>query len=236
VDRTLQEPRQLRDGEQPTRIVVADPLLIFRSGVRTLLSGERNLVLVDAANADELEDAARQRHPDVALIDLQLPPDGGIAALRRFAEHCPAPAILWSFEPTPETVLTAIRAGASGYLRKEMSPDGLLRALQGILRGEAPLGRDFAALVVRELHRVGERARARERTAILSQREREVLELVSQGASNREIAARLYISELTVKRHMQNILRKLRLPSRAVAGAFYRAAFETVDESTVAVA
>jgi DNA-binding NarL/FixJ family response regulator len=227
VEGTLEEPRPLRDGEQPTRIVVADPLLIFRSGVRTLLSGERNLVLLDAANADELEAAARERHPDVALIDLQLPPDGGIAALRRFAEHCPAPAILWSFEPTPEAVLAAIRGGASGYLRKEMSPEGLLRSFRGVLRGEAPLGRDFAALLVSELHRVGERQRAREQAAILSQREREVLELVAQGATNREIARQLYISELTVKRHVQNILGKLRLPSRASAGAFYRAAFET---------
>jgi two-component system NarL family response regulator len=133
---------------------------------------------------------------------------------------------VWSFEPTAETVLTAIRAGAAGYLRKEIAPDGLLRALRGLLAGEAALGRDFAALLVREIQRTGERERARERAAILSTREREVLALVARGASNRDVAGELYISEFTVKRHMQNILRKLHVPSRDAAGAFYRSAFD----------
>jgi DNA-binding NarL/FixJ family response regulator len=222
---TIEEPRPGRDGEQRTRILVADPLLIFRSGMCSLLAGQRDLELVEAANAAELEAAARERRPDVALIDLNLPPAGGIAALRQLLELHPVPAVVWSFEPAAETVLDAIRAGASGYLRKETSPDGLLRALRGLVQGQAPLGRDFAALLVRELHHVSERERAREQASILSLREREVLELVAGGASNRDIARALFISELTVKRHMQNILRKLRVPSRTAAAAFYRAAF-----------
>lgn len=223
----MEEPREVAAREQPTRILVADPLLIFRSGVRTLLTAEPSLVLIEAASAAELEQAVLERCPDVALIDLHLPPDGGIAALRRLAELCATPAVVWSFEPTPETVLAAVRAGAAGYLRKEVSPEGLLRALRGVLRGEAPLGRDFAAVLVQELQRVGERERARDRAAVLSQREREVLELVAHGSSNRQIATQLFISELTVKRHMQNILRKLQLQSRGAAGAFYRTAFGT---------
>ena len=199
--------------------------------MRSLLTGQPEFELVEAANADELDIAVRERRPDVALIDLNLPPDGGIAALRHLLELRPIPAVIWSFEPPAETVLAAINAGASGYLRKEISPDGLLRALRGLRRGEAPLGRDFASLLVGEIHHVGERARAREQAAILSSREREVLELVAGGASNRAVAATLFISELTVKRHMQNILRKLRVPSRAAASAFYRAAFESGESA-----
>ena len=221
----LDEPRVRPSGEQRTRILVADPLLIFRSGMRSLLAGQPEFELIEAANGAELEAAAQQR-PDVGLIDLNLPPDGGVVALRRLLEIRPIPAVIWSFEPAPDTVLAAIQAGATGYLRKEISPDGLLRALRGLLLGQAPLGRDFALLLVHEFQQVGERQRARERAAILSAREREVLELVAGGATNRDVAAGLFISELTVKRHMQNILRKLRVPSRAAAAAFYRAAFE----------
>jgi DNA-binding NarL/FixJ family response regulator len=223
----LEEPRSGPDGEQTRCVLVADPLLIFRSGMRSLLAGQPEFELVEAANAAELEVAARERRPDVGLIDLNLPPEGGITALRRLRELRPIPAVIWSFEPAPDTVLAAIRAGATGYLRKEISPDGLLRALRGLVRGQAPLGRDFAALLVRELHQVGERERAREQAAILSAREREVLELVARSASNRDIAAELFISELTVKRHMQNILRKLHVSSRVAAAAFYRDAFES---------
>jgi DNA-binding NarL/FixJ family response regulator len=216
----------MHDREHARVIVVADSLLVFRSGVRTLLAGEPDLELVEAADADQLVRTARERQADLALIDLQLPSAGGIAALRQLQRIHPCAAVLWSFEPQAETVLEAIRAGATGYLRKELSPEGLLRALRGALRGEAPLARDFAALLVAELRHVRERQRVREQAAILSQRECEVLDLVARGASNREIASQLYIAETTVKRHLQNILGKLQLSSRATAGAFYRDAFE----------
>ncbi|HEY3183595.1 MAG TPA: response regulator transcription factor [Gaiellaceae bacterium] len=224
-----EEPRAGVAGEQRTRILVADPLLIFRSGMRSLLAGHPEFELVEVADADGLERAVGERPSDLALIDLHLPPDGGIAALRLLLETRPIRAVIWSFEPMPETVLEAIQAGSCGYLRKEISPDGLLRALRGLLRGQAPLGRDFAALLVQEVQRFGERERARERASILSTREREVLELVAGGASNRDVAATLYISELTVKRHMQNILRKLRVPSRVAAASFYREAFGSAE-------
>jgi DNA-binding NarL/FixJ family response regulator len=224
------EPEPIRGRDDAALVVVADSLLVFRSGVRTLLAGEPDLDLAEVVDADELERVGRERQPAIALIDLNLPPDGGLAALRRLRRVCPCVAVVWSFEPTRETVVEALRAGAGGYLRKELSPEGLLRALRGVLHGEAPLARDFAALLVEELAHVRERQRARDQAAILSQREREVLELVARGASNREIADRLYIAETTVKRHLQNILGKLHLPSRATAGAFYRNAFET-DEA-----
>lgn len=209
-----------------TRILIADSLPIFRAGVRNLLAGESEFEVLEAASFDDLADLVEGECPDIALIDLALPPVGGVAAVAKVSEHCSAHTIVWSFEATRETVLAAIRAGASGYLHKEISPAGLVRSLRGVMRGEAPLARDLATLMIGALHGLEERDRAREKAAVLSPREREVLSYVAGGARNRQIAHALFISEFTVKRHMQNILQKLGLPSRRAAAVFYKAAFE----------
>ncbi len=208
-----------------TRILVADSLRIFRAGVRNLLARESEFAVVEAGSLDELLAVADEECPDIALVDLDLPPLGGVEAVQRLARRCSAYTIVWSFDPSRETVLAAVRAGAHGYLRKEISPEGLIRALRGVAQGEAPLSRDLASLMIDALHGMDERAYARERAAVLSAREREVLELVAQGARNKQIAAALVISEFTVKRHVQNILQKLDLPSRRAAATFYRTAF-----------
>ena len=101
----------------------------------------------------------------------------------------------------------------------------LVRALRGAVNGEAPLSRDMAALMIDAIHTLEERSKARERAAVLSDREKEVLAFVARGARNREIAEELEISEFTVKRHMQNILQKLDVPSRRAAAAFYVSAY-----------
>jgi DNA-binding NarL/FixJ family response regulator len=116
--------------------------------------------------------------------------------------------------------------GRERNLDKELPPDGLLRALRGLGSGEAPLSRALATQLIEALHGVREREQIVERAELLSAREQEVLELVAQGARNKEIAAALFISEFTVKRHMQNILEKLAVPSRRAAAAFHHAAFD----------
>jgi DNA-binding NarL/FixJ family response regulator len=209
-----------------TRILVADSMRIFRAGVRNLLAKESDFHVVEAANFDEALQAIERQCPDVALIDLELPPFGGVAAVERLNRHCSTHAIGWSFEPSRESVLAAVRAGANGFLHKNISPDGLVRALRGVVHGEAPLSRDLATLMIEALHGIDQRERARDRAAVLSPREREVLDLVSRGARNKQIAARLVISEFTVKRHVQNILQKLEVTSRAAAATFYK---DTVD-------
>lgn len=209
-----------------TRILVADSLAIFRSGVKTLLDRESDFEIVLASDFDELSKAIEGECPHIALVDLDLQPNGGIEAVSRLATQCTCATIVWSFSPTRDTVLAAIRAGADGYLDKSISPSGLVRAVRGVIRGEAPLSRDLASMMIDALHGHEERSRAREKAHVLSFREREVLELVAAGAKNREIASELYISEFTVKRHVQNILQKLELPSRRAAAAFYRSAFE----------
>ncbi len=208
-----------------TRVLIADPLRIFRVGVRNLLARESDFAVMEAGTLDEVLGAIDVRCPDIALIDLELPPLGGLAAVKRLAERCTTYTIVWGLAPSPETVLEAVRSGAHGFLRKEISSAGLVRALRGVVQGEAPLSRDLASLMIDALHGMDERTRARERAGVLSPREREVLGLVAQGARNKQIAAALVISEFTVKRHVQNILQKLELPSRRAATAFYGAAF-----------
>ena len=217
-----------------TRILVADPLRIFRSGVRNLLARESGFEVTEAGSLDEMLRIADEEPPDIALIDCELPPSGGVAAVTRLSEHCSAYTIVWSFQPTRESVLSAVRAGAHGFLHKEISPDGLVRALRGVVQGEAPLSRDLASLMIDALHGLDERARARELAAGLTAREREVLGLVAQGARNKQIASTLVISEFTVKRHVQNILQKLELPSRRAAATFYATAFGP-EEAPLAV-
>jgi DNA-binding NarL/FixJ family response regulator len=159
---------------------------------------------------------------------------GGIEAVSRLAGRTETRLILWSLDPRHSDVLAAISAGASGYVDKDISSSGLVRALRGVLLGEAPLSRRETAELVNALHGVEERDRARDRAIVLSRREREVLALVARGARNRQIAEALEISEFTVKRHMQNILSKLQLPSRSAAGLFYRSAFGHDDMALTA--
>ncbi len=207
-----------------TGVLVADPFAIFRAAVHSLLKRERDFAVVEAGDLRAVQNLVGTTCPDIALIDLELPPDGGIAAARWLNEHCSTHTIVWSFEPTRDGVLSAVRAGASGYLRKDIAPEGLIRALRGVVVGEAALSRDLATLMIEAIHRLGEREGTRDRLFALSSRECEVLEQVARGARNRQIALELTISEFTVKRHIQNILGKLGLRSRREAGEFYRAA------------
>lgn len=204
------------------RVLIADGAPLFRSGVRHLLTREGDFVLTEASDFDELMQAMEHEAPEIALIDLDLPPSGGVAAVGHLAAQSAARLVVWGFEAEREKVLEALTAGADGFLDKAISPTGLMRALRGMSRGETPLPRELVTVVVDAVHDFEARDRARERVVVLSAREREVLALVATGARNRQIAGDLSISEFTVKRHMQNILKKLNLSSRTAAGAFYR--------------
>ncbi len=211
-----------------TSIVVADSGAIFRAGVRHLLGNESEFEVFEASNLAELSEALEEDEPDVALIDLELPPSGGIGAIADLAPLHETHMIVWGFDATNDLVLASVTAGAKGFLAKEISPAGFIRSLRGVVRGEAPLSRGLATLMIDAVQGLQQRDRVRERAVTLSSREREVLELVADGARNRQIAQALSISEFTVKRHMQNILHKLDLPTRRAAGLFYRSAFEPV--------
>jgi two-component system, NarL family, nitrate/nitrite response regulator NarL len=217
------------------RVLVADPVTIFRTGVRNLLRRESDFEVVEAGSYEEVELRLESGCPEIALIDLDLPPNGGVAAVRTLSDHCRSHLIVWSFDPKPEMVLAAVRAGAQGYLHKEISPSGLMRSLRGVMRGEAPLSRDLTRQMVAALHGLEIRDKSAERLAVLSSREREILEHIALGARNRQIAASLTISEFTVKRHVQNILGKLQVGSRRAASECYLAARAEIAGATEAL-
>jgi two-component system nitrate/nitrite response regulator NarL len=208
-----------------TRVLIADALPLFRAGVRNLLRRESDLEVLEAKDAVEAERVLATGFAELALIDLDLPPAGGLDLVRRVRDRSSTHLIVWTLEPSRELVLESITAGAHGFLHKGISPAGLIRSLRGAVNGEASLSRDMAGLMIDAIHALEARSKARERAAVLSTREKQVLACVARGARNRDIAAELTISEFTVKRHMQNILQKLDLPSRRAAATFYLAAY-----------
>ena len=204
-----------------TRVLLVDPLPLFRAGVRLHLEQESDF---DVSEVGRLRELRSVEPPDIALVDSSF---AGVIELLGDAH-----VIIWSFAPDPHEVLAAIQAGAHGYLRKEISVAGLVRALRALPRGEAPLSRDLVGAMIEALHRQEAHGQLEARLALLSAREREVLELIASGTRNYGIAESLSISEFTVKRHVQNILGKLGVPSRGAAGAIFRAA---LDETVVPV-
>jgi two-component system, NarL family, nitrate/nitrite response regulator NarL len=204
-----------------TCVLIADPVPIFRAGVRDVLLAEEDFVVREAGDCDEVLASVAATACDVVLVDFDLPPGGALAVLPELHASPDTHAIVWSFKPSQENVLSALRHGASGYLHKEIPAGGLIRTLRALAQGEAPLARDLAGAAISAVRGSGDR----EVASILTAREREVLGLVASGARNRQVAAALEISEFTVKRHVQNILRKLALPSRIEAAAFYRSAY-----------
>jgi DNA-binding NarL/FixJ family response regulator len=213
-----------------TQVVVADPATIFRAAVRALLEREGDLEVAEASTCDELLEIVREREPGVALIDVDLPPRGGLEALAEITSRYRTRCVLWSLEPDANVMLEALRAQACGFLPKRIGPAPLARALRGASHGETALPRALTSDLVRELQALARRQRARERAGALSDRECEVLSLVASGYANKQIAAALYISEFTVKRHIHNILEKLGQRTRAGAAAIFLAAQEP-DES-----
>jgi two-component system nitrate/nitrite response regulator NarL len=212
-----------------TRVVIADGIGVFRAAVRHVLEREPDFAVREAATLADLQ-ASLAAGVDVALIDADLPPSGAIAAVELASGAC-AEIVVWSLDPVREHVVDAVVAGATGYLSKDIAPDALVRALRCASRGEAPMPPALVAMLVRGLHGLERRHRAREHAAVLSSREREVLDHVVRGARNKQIASALTISEFTVKRHVQNILQKLDVATRGEAAALYATYGEPLREA-----
>jgi DNA-binding NarL/FixJ family response regulator len=209
-------------------LVVADAVTIFRSGVRSVLEREGGFRVAEVADANALLRVASEGESFAALVEWDLPPGGALAVLPELAPY--VPVVVWSNDPDAESIAEAVRAGAAGFLSKNISASGLIRALHGIPHGEAPLSRDLTRMLIETVRTRSEADGAPGRLTVLSQREREVLSLVAQGWNNRDIAQELSISQFTAKRHVQNILMKLDLPSRAAAAAVYGRSFADQGE------
>ena len=206
-------------------VLIAESTAIFRSAVRSLVEGRLDVAAVDAADLNELIAATASRSPALALVDSELPPHGGVAAISYLVQRSPSTkAIAWLQSPTPATVYEAIAAGAVGCVEKDLGADALCTAIAQVAAGEAPFSPKCSALLVRGIHEDASRRRFEERSAQLSRREREVLGLLAEHLRNREIASRLCITEATVKRHVSSVLRKLEAPTRRAAIQLYEGA------------
>jgi two-component system nitrate/nitrite response regulator NarL len=209
----------------PTRIVVADPVGLFRAGVRSALERAGGFVVFEAVDEPTLLAAVQAERPELVLLDLHLPPLGAIGTLAHLDVASGPRVIAWALDPEGDQVLAALSAGAVGFLTKDMKADSMVRGLHTALDGQAPIRRSLLISVIRSFQKVERRDRYGERAIKLSSRELEVLGLIALGTRNRDIADQLEISEFTVKRHVQNILHKLNVPSREVAAHIYRSVF-----------
>jgi NarL family two-component system response regulator LiaR len=202
------------------RILLVDDHAIVRKGIRALLATEPDIeVVAEAADGKEAVQKAKELLPDVILMDLVMPHMDGIEATRQIAAGVPGPRILvlTSFA-ADDKVFPAIKAGALGYLLKDSSPDELVRAIQGVFRSEPSLDPAIARKVLQELAHPGRTEQPT--TDPLTERELDVLRLVARGLSNKDIAEKLFVTELTVRTHVSNVLSKLHLASRTQAALY----------------
>lgn len=211
-----------------TRVLLVDDQEIVRQGLATILRYEPGIEVVgEAADGHQAIAQALQLQPDVILMDIKMPRLGGIPATREIRKQLPQTEviILTTYE-TDDLVFDGIKAGASGYLLKDVSSEVLVGAIEGVQRGEAQLDPKVASKVLSEFKRLlaepapRRKLRPEEEELILTpltQREEEVLQLLAEGLSNKEIAARLYLTEGTVKNHISNILDKLQANDRTHA-------------------
>jgi DNA-binding NarL/FixJ family response regulator len=197
---------------EPIRVLVVDDHPVVRQGLRTLLDLQDDLTVVgEAADGTSAVAAAEELHPDVVLLDLKMPGSDGVAALRglRAAGNPTRVLVITSFTE-PAAVLPAVRAGAAGYVYKDIDPPALAAAIRAVHAGHVLLHPDVARLLA-----AGEAPKVN-----LTAREREVLAEIARGRANREIARELGLAEKTVKTHVSAILAKLGVQDRTQAALY----------------
>jgi DNA-binding NarL/FixJ family response regulator len=212
----------------PVRVLLVDDQALFREALATLLGVRTDIDVVgEAANGDEALTRAAELRPDVVLMDLRMPVLDGIAATRRMRVEQPQVRViaLTTFDDDEE-VFAALRAGAVGYLLKDVSSARLVEAILAAARDESVLQPSVAAKVVARIAQLPDpdpQPRPQPLVVPLSDRELDVVRLLSQGRSNREIAAVLFLAEGTVKNHVTNVLGKLGARDRTQAALRARA-------------
>lgn len=202
-------------------MVVADDHAPTRADVRDVLEADpRFRVVAEAADAAGAVEAALRHRPDVCLLDVQMPGSGVGAAWEITARLPSTRVVMLTVSQDDDHLLAALRAGASGYLLKDIDPERLPNALAGVLAGEAAIPRTLVARLLEDFRdRSGRRRRlvADDLRSKLTSREWEVLDLMRRGLATSEIARRLTVSQATVRSHVAAILRKLRVPDRESA-------------------
>ncbi|HEX5017106.1 MAG TPA: response regulator transcription factor [Actinomycetes bacterium] len=209
-------------GGDPIRVLVVDDHALFRRGLEMVLAQEDDIEVVgEAGDAVAAVDRAAELLPDVVLLDVRMPKGSGIEACVQIKEVAPsARIIMLTISDEEADLYEAIKAGATGYLLKEISIDEVASAVRAVYDGQSLISPAMASKLLTEFALMAKRSNERTEqlpTPRLTERELEVLKLVARGLNNRDIARELYISENTVKNHIRNILEKLQLHSRMEA-------------------
>ena len=208
---------------EPIRAMIVDDHALFRRGLEMVLEEEPDIELVgQASDGAEAVEKAAESLPDVLLMDIRMPRSSGIEACRAMKEAAPsAKIVILTISDEEEDLFEAIRAGASGYLLKDIPLDEVADAVRAVHGGQSLINPSMAGKLLTEfatLARRDDEERAQEVPAPrLTEREMQVLKLVARGMNNRDIAKELFISENTVKNHVRNILEKLQIHSRMEA-------------------
>lgn len=200
------------------RILIADDHPLFRDGLRSLLTAQGHEVVGEAHNGNEAVELAQKLRPELVLMDVSMPELGGIGATRQIAADLPdVKVVILTASDQDETLFEAIKAGAQGYLQKNLEAEEFFTLLDRVTRGELGLTPLLARKLLQEFAKPAAEAKVSQDVPdALTAREREVLELMVEGVtSNRKLAKRLDLSENTVKFHVRNILDKLHLHNRA---------------------
>lgn len=207
---------------KPIRVLIIDDHTLFRSGIKLLLQRQEGFEVVGEAG-DGLEGVkrAKQLSPDVVLLDLHMPGTSGLEAIPLLREEVPqAEVIMLTVSEDAEDLLEALRAGARGYLLKNIETDFLLDSIRRAAVGESVMSSQMAGKLADAMRTVQKGTTGATGPEKLSPREREIIAMLARGASNKEIARSLDLAESTVKIHVQGILRKLNLSSRVQAAVY----------------
>jgi two-component system NarL family response regulator len=208
-------------GQDRVRVLIADDHALFRRGLIMVLESEPDIeVVAEAQDGAEVIAKTEEFVPDVVLMDVRMPKLNGIEAARTIREMVPSVKIVMlTVSDEEDDLFDAIKAGANGYLLKEISIEEVADAIRSVTTGQSLLSPSMASKLLNEFNALAKQADEKPRLAAprLTTRELEVLKLVAQGMSNRDVAEQLFIAENTVKNHVRNILEKLQLHSRMEA-------------------
>lgn len=208
---------------QKYKVLLVDDHALFRKGLASLLQNVEELEIAgEAANGREALEKARILNPDIIILDVEMPVMNGVEAVKEIKKEKPdCRIVMLSIADDDDSLFNSIRNGARGYLLKSMDPDRLIEEIKGLMRGEAALSKQLAGRILEQFSLLSQKNSDTDfQRYCLTEREGEVLCLVAQGLTNKEIAQALAIAENTVKNHLGNIMEKLHLQNRVQLATF----------------